>query len=274
MPKKKTVLTREDKFRQCPSCFGPIDYFNSCRKCGRGWTPDLSEAERLEREESRRDVGEEDSEAKPALVGERETALERDKEEILGKTAKIIGSKKKSLPPSFKLWEIHDDDNDAEITRKRSLMRLDSRRIYAAMGLSAKAYGNMKNVIRLLSRLWEVLDDNEREAFAPTAEYLKKGLIGLAELSSKKIDLAARMEEILTREHHRMHRVRQARETAQPTAKRATRVTTPGNDTEGFETVNQVSLDPQELIEEVQRNLKLKGLRGRKPEESEFSDDE
>ncbi len=269
--RKKTALTKEDKFRQCPACFGPIDYFNSCRKCGRQWTPELSEAEKLEQAESQQDV----EEPETALVGEREAALERDEEEILGKAAKVVGTKKKkNLPPSFKLWEIHDGDSDAEITRKRSLMRLDSRRIYAAMGLSTKAYGNLKNVMVLLTRLWEHLDDKEREAFAPTAEFLKKGLLGLAELTSKKVNLAAQMEETLTREYHRAHQVRQARTTAQIVAKKATRVTTPGADTEGFETVNLVNLNPEELMEQIQTNLKLKGLRGQKHEESEFSDEE
>src|SRR5208337_1538961 len=180
--RKKTALTKEDKFRQCPACFGPIDYFNSCRKCGREWTPELSETEKLEQAESQRDA--ETEEPKPALVGEREAALERDKEEILGKKPKVVGTKKKNLPASFKLWEIHDGDNDAEITRKRSLMRLDSRKIYNQMGLSMRAYQNLKAAMLSLTRLWGFLDEPEREAFAPTAELLKQGMMGLAELSS------------------------------------------------------------------------------------------
>jgi hypothetical protein len=271
MAKKKVALTKEDKFRQCPKCFGPIDYFNTCRSCGRPWTPALSTAEKLEMEAEAR--GEESEEPEPVLVGERESALEREKEEIVGKKAKPVGTKKHTSP-IFKHWEINDGDDDTEIVRKRSLMRLDSRRIYAAMGLSTKAYGNLKNVMVLLTRLWEHLDDKEREAFAPTAEFLKKGLLGLAELTSKKVNLAAQMEETLTREYHRAHQVRQARTTAQIVAKKATRVTTPGADTEGFETVNLVNLNPEELMEQIQTNLKLKGLRGQKHEESEFSDEE
>jgi len=269
--RKKTALTKEDKFRQCPACFGPIDYFNSCRKCGRQWTPELSETEKLEQAESQRDAEAEDP--GPTLVGEREAALERDKEEILGKTAKVVGTKKKNLPPSFKLWEIHDGDSDAEITRKRSLMRLDSNKIYSVAGLSSKAYGNMKNVVMLTSRLWAFLDDNEREAFAPTAESIKEGLIGLAELSAKKINLAARMEEVLTREHRRVHQVRQAKAASIAAKKKATRVTTPGNDTEGFETANLVGLDPEGLMEQVQLNLNLKKKRAQEKAEPEIYDE-
>src|SRR5208337_2745396 len=125
MAKKKIALTKEDKFRQCPKCYGPIDYFNTCRQCGRPWTPELSEMEKLEMQEAAR--GEETEDPEPALVGEREAALERDKEEIIGKKAKPVGTKKKNIPPTFKHWEILDGDDDTEIVRKRSLMRLDSR---------------------------------------------------------------------------------------------------------------------------------------------------
>lgn len=254
--RKKTALTKEDKFRQCPACFGPIDYFNSCRRCGRPWTPELSEAEKLEQVESPRDV----EEPETALVGEREAALERDEEEILGKAAKVVGTKKKkNLPPSFKLWEIHDGDSDAEITRKRSLMRLDSRKIYNQMGLSMRAYQNLKATMLSLTRLWGFLDEPEREAFAPTAEFLKQGMMGLAELSSKKVALAAEMEEILLREERKARMVRMAKQTIKDAIRRkATKVTTPGADTEGYETVDLAELDPEELMEQVRVQLALK----------------
>src|SRR5271166_2965806 len=142
MANKKKKNSREDKFRQCPACYGPIDYFNTCRRCGRGWTPELTEAEKLERLQ-----GPVAEESEPVPVGQREAALQRDKEEILGKAAKVVGSKKKHLPASFKLWEIHDGDSDSEITRKRSLMRLDSRKIYNQMGLAMRAYQNQKGVM-------------------------------------------------------------------------------------------------------------------------------
>jgi hypothetical protein len=271
MAKKKITLTKEDKFRSCPKCYGPIDYFNTCRTCGRAWTPELSEIEKLEMEEETREMGEEEPE--PIPIGERETALRRDKEEIIGKKAKLVGTKKRDLSPIFKHWEIGDGDDETEISRKRSLMHLDSRRIYSAMGLSTKAYGNLKIVMTLLTRLWEHLDDKERETFAPTAEFLKKGLLGLAELSSKKINLAAQMEEVLTREHHKVRRIRQGKTAAQIAAKKATRMTTPGHDTEGLETADLANLDPEELMDQVRIRLDLKRKKHTKPSPNGFGEE-
>lgn len=263
MPKKIQVkLSKEDKFRQCPACFGPIDYFNSCRKCGRGWTPELTETEKVEQQEGQRP----EEEPEPVLVGDREAALGRDKEEILGKKAKVVGTKKKNIPASFKLWEILNDDSDIEVSRKRSLMRLDSRRIYNQMGLAMRAYQNQKGVMLWLTRLWEFLDETEREAFAASADHLKLGLIGLAELSATKIALAAQMEEALQKEQRKLRTVRAAKSAiaAAEKAKRATKVTTPGADSEGLETVDLVELDPEELMEQVRLQLKLNPKKSKK----------
>lgn len=263
--RKKTALTREDKFRQCPACFGPIDYFNSCRRCGRGWTPELSETEKLEKAEANHKDGDEEAEEEPALVGERPADLEREKEEILGKKAKLVGTKKKSnLPPAYKHWEILDGDDDVEIIRKRSLMRLDSRKVYNQMGLSMRAYQNLKAVMLSLTRLWGFLDDVEREEFSPTADLLKKGMMGLAEFSAKKVALASAMEEALLREQRKVRTIRAAQHSIKDAIKkRATRVTTPGADTEGLETVDLVGLDPEELMEQVRVQLALKSKKGR-----------
>jgi|SRR5579863_41240 len=271
MANKKKKASREDKFRQCPACYGPIDYFNTCRRCGRGWTPELSPTELLERQQSARDP--EDEEPEPALlVGDREAALAREKEEIIGKKAKVVGSKKKHLPASFKLWEIHDGDNDSEITRKRSLMRLDSRKIYNQMGLAMRAYQNQKGVMLWLTRLWEYLDEKERTAFAPTAELLKQGMIGLAELSAAKVELAAEMEQILLKEQRKVRIARAAAQAidtlARAKAKLGTKLTNPGADTEGFETVDLAELDPEELMEQVRIQLALK----KNPKKSRFED--
>jgi|SRR5271166_449879 len=253
MAKKKIALTKEDKFRQCPKCYGPIDYFNTCRQCGRPWTPALTKAEIQEMEAEAR--GEESEDPEPVLVGERESALTREMEEIVGEKAKPVGTKKKNTSPIFKLWEILDTDDDTEIVRKRSLMRLDARKIYNQMGLAMRAYQTQKQVLICLTNLWGFLDEPEREAFAPTAEMLKQGLMGLAELSSKKVNLAAQMEEALVREKRKARTVRSAKDVINAAIKKATKLTTPGADSEGFETVDLVDLDPEELMEQVKLQL-------------------
>jgi|SRR5208282_1079046 len=253
MPKKTQVkLTKEDKFRQCPKCYGPIDYFNTCRQCGRPWTPTLTKAELLEMEAEAR--GEESEDPEPVLVGERESLLDREKEEIIGEKAKPVGAKKHTSP-MFKHWEILDGDDDTEITRKRSLMRLDARKVYNQMGLAMRAYQTQKKVLICLSNLWGFLDGPERDAFAPTAELLKQGLIGLAELSSKKVNLAAEMEEVLVREKRKARTVRSAKDVINAAIKKASKLPSPGADTEGFETVDLVDLDPEELMEQVKLQL-------------------
>lgn len=249
MAKKKVALTKEDKFHSCPKCFGPIDYFNTCRQCGRPWTPTLTKAEI---EEAARGESED---PEPVLVGERESALEREKEEIVGKVVKPVGIKKKNAPPIFKHWEINDGDDDTTIVQKRSLMRLDARKVYNQMGLAMRAYQTQKKVLICLSNLWGFLDEPERDAFAPTAELLKQGLMGLAELSSKKVNLAAQMEEALVREKRKARTVRSAKGVIDAAIKKATKMTTPGHDSEGFETVDLADLDPEELMEQVKIQL-------------------
>jgi len=271
MPTKKTQvkLTKADKFRECPACYGPIDYFNSCRKCGRGWTPELTETEKLEQSEAKRDP--EDEEEKPALVGERKTPLERDKKEITGKKAKVVGTKKNN---PFKLWEIQDGDNDAEISRKRSLMRLDSHKVYNQMGLVMRAYQNQKAVMISLTRLWGFLDEDERDEFSPTADLLKQGLMGLAKFSAKKVDLAAAMEDALLKERRRIHVIRGAKDAISLAAKKATKLTTPGADSEGFETIDLADLDPDELMEQVRIQLALKQKQKKSRFEQEVEEEE
>jgi hypothetical protein len=252
MAKKKIALTKEDKFRQCPKCYGPIDYFNTCRRCGRPWTPALTKAEIQEMEAEAR--AEESEDPEPALVGERESALTREMDEIVGKVAKPVGRKKHDSP-IFKHWEILDGDDDTEIVRKRSLMRLDARKIYNQMGLAMRAYQTQKQVLICLTNLWGFLDEPEREAFAPTAEMLKQGLMGLAELSSKKVSLAAQMEEALLREKRKARTVRSAKDVINAAIKKASKLPSPGADSEGFETVDLVDLDPEELMEQVKLQL-------------------
>jgi hypothetical protein len=267
MAKKKVALTKEDKFHSCPKCFGPIDYFNTCRQCGRPWTPTLTKAEIQEMEAAER--GEESEDPEPVLVGERESALEREKEEIIGKVAKPVGTKKKNASPQFKHWEIDDGDDDTEIIRKRSLMHLDTRKVYNQMGLAMRAYQTQKKVLICLSNLWGFLDEPERNAFAPTAEMLKQGLIGLAELSSKKVNLAAEMEEALVREKRKARTVRSAKSVINAAIKKATKVTTPGHDSEGFETVDLKDIDPEELMEQVKIQLAQRTNKFKKDAEEE-----
>src|SRR5271157_5050851 len=81
-------------------CGGIIDAFNTCLTCGEPYKEPKARPE----------------EAKKA--GTRVPRPQRD------------------TPDEFKLWQVSADDPETEVVRKRSLMRLESRKIHTAMGLT------------------------------------------------------------------------------------------------------------------------------------------
>jgi len=266
MAKTRKKKSKSDpKFISCPKCGGPIDYFNTCRNCGRGWTPELSEAEKLELEEERKQAEERGEEPETDIIAG--VAMSAN---ILGEEVRKVGTPKYSrLPQTYKDWQIADTDNDFEISRKRSLMRLDNRKIYNAMGLAVRAHENQRMVLLTLSRLYEFLDEKERSGFQATAETLKRAMAELTKLRGEKIAAAAEMERAMAEE---FQAARHARLSRVPETKKKkshgkfsgvvmgglTKVTDPGADTEGFETAVPVELSPEELMEQVKDRLALR----------------
>src|SRR5579863_6847061 len=136
--------------KRCPQCGGEIDYFGSCRRCGREWSEGLEEDEAAE--------GLPDGQQHPSEVKPQPTKkLRRNRFTKSSKKAAASDDK-------YALWRIDSaNDDDTEIIRKRSLMRLDSRKIYNQMGLSLRAHEAEKAALLWLSRLWDFLSDEEQK---------------------------------------------------------------------------------------------------------------
>jgi hypothetical protein len=284
MAKTRTKKAKGDpKFIQCPKCGGPIDYFNTCRNCGRGYTPELSESEKLELEEERQAAAERGEEPELDTISGLAAAAN-----ILGEEPKKVGTPRYSrLPKTYKDWQIIDSDSDTEISRKRSLMRLDNRKVYNAMGLAVRAHENQRMVLITLSRLYEFLDDDERAKFSVSAEKLKQAMADLTKLRVEKIAAAAEMERAMAEEYQAARHARLSRLVEVPKKKRKkagkfsgvvmpglTQVTDPGADTEGFETAPQIALDPETLMQQVKERLALRDKEVQKKEELEDGDSE
>lgn len=276
MPRKKKA-NPDPKFISCPACGGPIDYWNTCRQCGRAWTAELTETEKLELadKENEVDLTEEEEEEGPKKLGDRESPLIRSEEELSGKVAKKLGSAAQGA--KGRIWEIEEGDSETVISRKRSLMRLDSRKIYNAMGLAVRAQEGQRGVLLWLSRLWEFLDESDRKSFAPTAELLKKAMVELTKLRKAKVDAAVEMEQRVNKEHTKARQVRfTTAKVGGGKKKKAskTKVTEPGADTEGYETAPLVDLDPTELMERVKERMALRGGKVQSSQELEDDEDE
>lgn len=174
MAKKKTVKPISWKDKRCPKCGSSVDILDTCRKCGRPWTPELEKDATGHIIESA--IGLEDGqqfESVAKKVGSRKprkSKYARTPEELAGKKFKAFGD---DLPAQFKNWEIKDNDPEPEIWRKRSLMRLSSRIIYNQMGLSVSAHESSKAAMLWLARLWEFLEPEEQAALASTLDHLK-----------------------------------------------------------------------------------------------------
>src|SRR5271167_137780 len=111
MPKNDT--------KRCPQCSGAIDYFGSCRRCGREWSETLEEEELAE--------GLPEGQQHPAEIKPpAKTPRKRNRFTKSSKKAEAAASNDK-----YALWRIDPArDDEAEIINKRSLMRLDSRKTY------------------------------------------------------------------------------------------------------------------------------------------------
>src|SRR5271170_7740267 len=130
----------DNSSKRCPQCGGAIDYFGSCRRCGREWSESLEEEEIAE--------GLPEGQQHPAEV--KPPAKTSRKRNRFTKSSQ--GPKATAAADKYALWRIDASrDDETEIIKKRSLMRLDSRRTYNAMGLSLRAHEAQKAALLWLS---------------------------------------------------------------------------------------------------------------------------
>lgn len=229
--------------KRCPQCSGAIDYFGSCRRCGREWTDEL----------------EDDEVAEGLPKGQKHPSVVKPSKSKKSPRNRFTKSSKKADASTDKhtLWRIDAaNDDDTEITRKRSLMRLDSRKTYNTMGLSLRAHEGAKAALLWLSRLWEFLSDEEQIALTPALEHLKRGYADLKLVAQSKINEAARMEIEMDKEHRaaRTARIRLIGD-AKKAKEAAAKQIMPHEDTEGFGVPEPATLSPEALAQKSPEEL-------------------
>jgi hypothetical protein len=222
------------KNKRCPQCGGAIDYFGSCRRCGREWTATLEEDEVPE--------GLPEGQQHPSEV-KKPTTKRLPRNKYTKNSAKNQNAAEK-----YALWQITDEDGETEIIQKRSLMRLDSRKTYNQMGLSLRAHEAQKAALLWLSRLWEFLSKEEQSALTPTLEFMKRGYADLKLVAQSKVNEAAKMEIEMDKAHKSARRARLRLMDAEKRRKEAATVAIrPGKDTEGFGVPDLKAIDPKAL---------------------------
>lgn len=233
----KAKLLWRDKL--CPKCGNAIDPLGTCLKCGRPWAEKLAEGELAV-----------DGSGQPLEPGKQYDAFAPKPE-----PAKAAGSRRRKPGPftdefpQFKQWEIHDSDDEPEIIRKRSLMHLESRKMYSAMGLSVRAHEAQKTALLWLSRMWEFLDDDERAALGGVANGLKVALDILSLVRTSKITQTAKMEKAMEKAWAQARKAR----LAAMGRKRKKSVSMP-QESEGMGP-ELAAIDPQELLEQAREKL-------------------
>ena len=111
------------------------------------------------------------------------------------RTRKQMGLRPRELPFKFRTDIDPEHDGETEISRKRSLMRLNTQRIYMQMGCTAHAFLSLTASVKWLARLSENVDEEEREGVAPLLEMAKAVLGKAGEFNRKKIAQSVSMEE-------------------------------------------------------------------------------
>ena len=220
--------------KRCPQCGGAIDYFGSCRRCGREWTEGLEEEELAE--------GLPEGQQHPSLI--------KPPTKKRTRTKYTKNSSPKAATDKYSLWQIGDQDDETEIIRKRSLMRLDSRKIYNQMGLSLRAHEACKGTLLWLARLWEFLSEDEQKALTPAIEHLKRGYADVKLVTQSKVNEAAKMEIEMDKAHKSARRARLRLMDAQAKLRQkeaAQKQIAPGEDTEGFSNPEPATIDPKAL---------------------------
>lgn len=225
----------DNSTKQCPRCSGEIDTFGTCKRCGREWSESL-EAEELA---VGLPEGQQHPPEAPKKVGTRKSRSKF--------------TKTKDVAARYAGWQIDaNQDDETEIIRKRSLMHLDSRKTYNALGLSLRAKSAQNAALLWLSRLWEFLSDEEQKVLAPTMERLKRGFADIQALTEIKTFETAEMEKALDKAHH------SAREARLRMTAASRNIPKPGEDTEGFAVPTPALIDPKLLVDPVQTRPKTK----------------
>ena len=113
------------------------------------------------------------------------------------RTRKDMGLKAGALPFKFRTDIDPEHDGETEISRKRSLMRLNTQRIYMQMGCAAQAFNSLVAAVKWLIRLLENTDEEEREAIAPLLAMFRDIAGKADEFNRLKIGQAVLMEELV-----------------------------------------------------------------------------
>lgn len=230
----------------CPRCQGAIDSFGSCRMCGREWSEKL-EPDEVEGEEEPAEL---DEAGKPI-------AKEPEDEEEEPEPKKIAEKKFPKLP-GFSLWDVTLKDDETEIIRKRSLLRLVSRRVYTQMGLSVRAHENQRATMMWLQRCWEQSEGEEADQLKLIIDTIRPAFDILGNFRQEKIEQVAQMEKASERVYAK---ARQARVLAEQKKQKklqkekgaAIETITPQQDSEGLG-LSPVAINPK-LIEDTAREL-------------------
>lgn len=251
MHKEKQVLWKN---KRCPKCGGGIDRFGTCRKCGRPWSLELEKDEKgnIVEEALGLEPGQQ-HESVVKTVGNRkprQTRFTKTKEQLEGKKFIAFGEE---LPPQFATWAINESDNEDEIYRKRSLMRLDSRKIYNQMGLSVRAQESSKATLLWISKLWGFLELEEQQALAPVLKQLSDAFERLTLVRQSKIIQATKMEKAMEKAYAQARNARMKAQEEQK-KKEASKLPEAEQDSEGLG-LSPIALDPNELMEQVREKL-------------------
>jgi len=129
------------------------------------------------------------------------------------KSRKEMGMEPGSLPFKFRVDIDTSKDSEVEVVRKRSLMRLNSHKVYNLMGFSVKAHE--KATIAWLTRLFDELDiddpamQEERKALTPIIQTLQTAFREIGEIRQNKIRQAEQMEELVSKARSRARLVRE-----------------------------------------------------------------
>ena len=218
--------------KRCPQCGGTIDMFGSCRRCGREWTAKLEEDELAE---GLPEGQQHESEVKP-----------KKKKSPKNRWTKSSAPRSED---KWALWRIDDKDNETEIINKRSLMHLESRKVYNTMGLSLRAHEASKASLLWIAKLWELLSEEERAAISPAIEHLKRGYADIKVVAQAKVNEAAKMEIEVEKELKaaRKQRIKLLAAEAKRKKDAATKQIEPGKDTEGMNVPDLATIDPKDL---------------------------
>lgn len=130
------------------------------------------------------------------------------------RTRKEMGLEEGSLPFKFRVEIDPQVDDEAEVTRKRALLRLNSSKVYSLMGLSVKAQESQKAALQWLVRLADELDiedkalQKERGELLPLIQTLQDAFQKLTAIRTVRIKQAEAMEEEATKARSNARKVR------------------------------------------------------------------